>query len=75
MLTDEEVLIKSTKGYSVQVADKRSISDRLKEEMKTKLETLLVDAFIHQLPEEEVTAWTQAIMKELKKGDKANVDI
>lgn len=75
LLNDESVLIKSTKGYTVQVGEKRKANDFLKEEMKNKLEALLVDAFIHQLPEEEIAAWSEVIMKELKKGDKANVDI
>lgn len=75
LLNDESVLIKSTKGYTVQVGEKRKANDFLKEEMKNKLEALLVDAFIHQLPEEEIAAWSEIIMKELKKGDKANVDI
>lgn len=75
LLTDEEVLIKSTKGYTVQVGEKRKANDFLKEEMKNKLEALLVDAFIHQLPEEEIAAWSEVIMKELKKGVETNVDI
>lgn len=75
LLNDESVLIKSTKGYTVQVGEKRKANDFLKEEMKNKLEALLVDAFIHQLPEEEITAWSEVIMKELKKGVETNVDI
>lgn len=75
LLNDESILIKSTKGYTVQVGEKRKANDFLKEEMKNKLEALLVDAFIHQLPEEEITAWSEVIMKELKKGVETNVDI
>ncbi|WP_373711978.1 GntR family transcriptional regulator [Jeotgalibaca porci] len=75
LLNDESVLIKSTKGYTVQVGEKRKANDFLKEEMKNKLEALLVDAFIHQLPEEEIAAWSEVIMKELKKGVETNVDI
>ncbi len=75
LLNDESVLIKSTKGYTVQVGEKRKANDFLKEEMKNKLEALLVDAFIHQLPEEEIAAWSEIIMKELKKGVETNVDI
>lgn len=75
LLNDESVLIKSTKGYTVQVEEKRKANDFLKEEMKNKLEALLVDAFIHQLPEEEIAAWSEVIMKELKKGVETNVDI
>lgn len=75
LLNDESVLIKSTKGYTVQVGEKRKANDFLKEEMKNKLEALLVDAFIHQLPEEEIAAWSEVIMKKLKKGVETNVDI
>lgn len=75
LLNDESVLIKSTKGYTVQVGEKRKANDFLKEEMKNKLEALLVDAFIHQLPEEEIAAWSEVIIKELKKGVETNVDI
>lgn len=75
LLNDESVLIKSTKGYTVQVGEKRKANDFLKEEMKNKLEALLVDAFIHQLPEEEIAAWSEVIMKELKKGVETSVDI
>src|SRR5699024_10302875 len=75
LLNDESVLIKSTKGYTVQVGEKRKANDFLKEEMKNKLEALLVDAFIHQRPEEEIAAWSEVIMKELKKGVETNEDI
>lgn len=75
LLTDEAILIKSSKGYTVQVAEKRLASELLKEDMKSKLEALLVDAFIHQLPEEEIASWTQAIMADLEKGADAHVDI
>ena len=75
LLNDESVLIKSTKGYTVQVGEKRKANDFLKEEMKNKLEALLVDAFIPQLTEDEIAAWSEVIMKELKKWVDTNVDI
>lgn len=75
LLTDEAILIKSQKGYFIPESGQRVASDDFKNEMKNRLETLIVDAFIHKLPEEEVELWTQTIIKDLKRGGKPDVDI
>lgn len=75
LLVDEAILIKSQKGYMVQEESLRQASQELKEEMKKRLETIMVDAYIHHVPEKEIDSWTQEIMNKLKKGEMSDVDI
>lgn len=75
LLVDESVLGKSQKGYFIQENHSRFASEAMKNEMKNRLETVVVDAFIHQLPEEEVESWIEEIIGELKKGEIPDVDI
>lgn len=74
LLTDDGILVKSQKGYFIQDKFQRTLSEEVRNEMKGRLETLIVDAYIHQLSEDEIEAWTKKIMEDLKKGEKADVD-
>lgn len=75
LLVDDAVLVKSQKGYMIQEDDQRQATQELKEEMKNRLETIIVDAYIHQVPEHEIDSWTETILKKLKKGEMSDVDI
>jgi DNA-binding transcriptional regulator YhcF (GntR family) len=65
LLVDEEVLIKSQRGYSLN-PDKH-LSEELKEKIKVKLEELLVDIYIHDISVQQVKDWTETISSELEK--------
>lgn len=65
LLVDEEVLTKSQKGYSLNPDKRRSVE--LEEQIKLKLEELLVDIYIHDIPVKQVKEWTEVISKELKR--------
>ncbi len=65
LLVDEEILIKSQRGYRVDTSDK--IPDDLEDLLKERLEELLVDIYIHDVPVEQVKNWTRDISKKLKR--------
>lgn len=65
LLVDEEVLVKSQKGYSLNPAQEVSVD--LTEQLKLKLEELLVDVYIHDISVDEVKDWTKTIAKDLKR--------
>lgn len=65
LLVDEEILVKSQRGYALN-PDKHQ-SDELKEQIKVKLEGLLVDIYIHDLSVQEVKEWTEEISSNLKR--------
>lgn len=65
LLVDEEVLVKNQKGYSLNPAQEVSID--LTEQLKLKLEELLVDVYIHDISVDEVKDWTKTIAKDLKR--------
>lgn len=65
LLVDEEILVKSQRGYMLDSTNKKPTD--LEKKMKEKIEELLVDVYIHDLPVEKVKDWTQKISKELKK--------
>ena len=75
LLVDEAILIKSQKGYVIQDEGLRRASQELKEELKKRMETIMVDAYIHRIPKKEIDSWTQEIMANLKKGEMCDVDI
>lgn len=65
LLADEGILAKSQKGYAVDVSNK--VPEGFEEQMQERLEDLLVDIYIHDLPAEKVVDWTQEISKNLKR--------
>lgn len=65
LLVDEEILIKSQRGYMIDTTDK--IPDGLEEQVKERLEELLVDIYIHDVPAGKVDEWAREISKNLKR--------
>lgn len=65
LLVDEEILMKSQKGYMINSSSKQP--NALEDELKIKIEELLVEVFIHEVSIEDVKNWTQIISKELKR--------
>lgn len=65
LLADEGILAKSQKGYAVDVSNK--VPEGFEEQIQERLEDLLVDIYIHDLPAEKVVDWTQEISKNLKR--------
>lgn len=65
MLVDEEILVKSQRGYTIDATDK--IPDDLDHRLKERLEDLLVDIYIHDVSVENVKKWTENISKDLKR--------
>lgn len=65
LLVDEEILMKSQRGYMLNTSKKKP-SD-LDKQMKERIEDFLVDVYVHDLSVENVKDWTQKISRELKK--------
>lgn len=65
LLVEEGVLLKSQRGYTVE--EKPELPADFEAEIQARLEELLVDVFVHDVPAEKVEEWTQAIAKELKR--------
>jgi len=65
LLVDEEILLKSQRGYMINTTDKQP--NDLEEQLKARIEELLVDVYIHDVSVEKTKEWTQQISKELKK--------
>ena len=65
LLVDDEILIKSQRGYTLNPDNHQS--DELKEQIKVKLEELLVDIYIHGIEVQEVKEWTEEISSNLKR--------
>ena len=65
LLVDEGILVKSQRGYMIQITKELSIESEI--EIKKKIEELLVEVFLHDVPTEKVRTWTQEIANDLKK--------
>lgn len=65
LLVDEEILVKSQRGYMLDSTNKKPID--LEEQMKEKIEELLVDVYIHEVSVPQVKEWTQEIARDLKR--------
>lgn len=65
LLVDEDILVKSQRGYMLDTTNKQPTD--LEEQIKERIEELLVDLYIHDLSTTTVKEWTQKIAKELKK--------
>lgn len=65
LLADQGILTKSQKGYTVDVSNK--VPEGWEEQIQVRLEELLVDIYIHDLPSEKVVSWTEEISKKLKR--------
>lgn len=65
LLVDEGVLVKSQRGYMVEIT--KEPSNEIELELQEKIEELLVEVFIHDISNEKVKQWTKSIANELKK--------
>lgn len=65
LLVDEGVLVKSQRGYMVEIT--KEPSNEIEMELQEKIEELLVEVFIHDISNEKVKQWTKSIANELKK--------
>ena len=65
LLVDEEILVKSQRGYMINTTDK--IPEGLESQFKNRLEDLLVDMYIYDLPKEKLDEWAQEISNHLKR--------
>lgn len=65
LLVDEGILVKSQKGYAIDRSNNQP--EDFENHIQEKLEDLLVDIYIHDLPVERVKEWTQTVAENLKK--------
>ena len=64
LLVDEGILVKSQRGYMVEITKK--VSDNIEVELQEKIEDLLVEVFIRDISNEKVKQWTKSIAEDLK---------
>lgn len=69
LLTEEGILTKNQRGYSLQPIHLRIQTEESKYLMKERLENLMIDAFVHQLSEADMENWKVEIMKELEQEE------
>lgn len=65
LLVDEGILVKSQRGYMVEITKK--VSDNIEVELQEKIEDLLVEVFIRDISNEKVKQWTKSIAEVLKR--------
>ncbi len=65
LLTDEQLFIKSQKGYTLNPEKSYSITHEA--QIKKKLEELLVDIYVHEFSTDMVKLWTKEISSQLNK--------
>lgn len=65
LLVDEEILVKSQRGYMINTSSQKP--NDLDEQIQVRIEELLVDVYIHDISTEKIKEWTERISKELKK--------
>lgn len=65
ILVEEGILVKSQRGYTVDMAKKVPVD--FERQLQTRIEELLVDVFIHDIPAEKVKEWTRSAANELKR--------
>lgn len=65
LLVDEGILVKSQRGYMVEITKK--VSDNIEVELQEKIEDLLVEVFIRDISNEKVKQWTKSIAEDLKR--------
>jgi GntR family transcriptional regulator len=69
ILTEEGLLLKSKKGYVVSPKINRQTDEEQEDEMKKRLEDVLVDILVHNHSEKTVQEWLSELMVALRKGD------
>ncbi|UJF16539.1 GntR family transcriptional regulator [Jeotgalibaca sp. MA1X17-3] len=69
LLTEEGILTKNQRGYSLQPMGLRIQTEESKKQMKERLKELMIDAFVYGLSEEDMKNWQIEMMDELKKEE------
>ncbi|QII81114.1 GntR family transcriptional regulator [Jeotgalibaca arthritidis] len=69
ILTEEGLLLKSKKGYVVSPKINRQTDEEQEDEMKKRLEDVLVDILVHNHSEKTVQEWLSELTVALRKGD------
>lgn len=75
LLAEEGILQKNQKGFFVHAPESESPDTQIQQQLKEKLEEILIDASIHQIRAETLTQWTADILKELKGEKDSHVDL
>lgn len=70
LLTEEGILIKNKKGYSLQPLDLRIQAEESRKKMKERLKKLMIDAFVYGISERDMENWKIEIRDELKREEK-----
>lgn len=65
LLVEEGILVKSQRGYTVEINERNPID--FENQLKARMEELLVDVYVHDIPVEKVKNWTQSIAENLKR--------
>lgn len=65
MLVDENILSKSQQGYVVNPTE--IATDEVEHSVKDRLEDILVDIYIHDLPVDKVKGWIDTMAEDLKR--------
>lgn len=65
LLTEEGILVKSQRGYTIELASEQPLD--FEQDMLRRMEELLVDLFIHDIPTEQAKEWMQSTANTLKK--------
>lgn len=69
IMTEEGLLLKSKKGYVVSPKINRQTDEEQEDEMKKRLEDVLVDILVHNHSEKTVQEWLSELTVALRKGD------
>lgn len=69
ILTEEGLLLKSKKGYVVSPKINRQTDEEQEDEMKKRLEDVLVDILVHNHSQKTVQEWLSELTVALRKGD------
>lgn len=69
ILTEEGLLLKSKNGYVVSPKINRQTDEEQEDEMKKRLEDVLVDILVHNHSEKTVQEWLSELTVALRKGD------
>ena len=69
ILTEEGLLLKSKKGYVVSPKINRQTDEEQEDEMKKRLEDVLVDILVHNHSEKTVQEWLSELTVALRKVD------
>lgn len=65
LLVEEGILVKSQRGYMIEIAKDNPLD--FEDQLQEKIEALLIDIYIHDLPPEKIKGWTREIAEKLRR--------